>query len=346
MKLAHFQYDLPKELIAQVPARKRSESRLLTLNRATGSLVHGRFPDLIGHLRPGDAVVVNNTKVFKARLFGRRQSGGQVEVFLVRRRADESTDLWEALAKPSRRLSPGERLFFEGGEEIGLYEHLGGGLWLVGFSSKSKGERIISRYGHVPLPQYIKRPDRNSDLRRYQTLFARKDKVGAVAAPTAGFHFTPLLLKRLQERKVKLFEVTLHVGPGTFKPIVVENIADHTVDPEFAELSSEVAAGLNETRAAGGRIFAVGTTSVRTLESAPFEKGEIRAFAGMVDLYIRPGYKFKVIDHLVTNFHLPGSSLLVLVAAFAGRARVLEAYREAVRERYRFYSYGDAMLIL
>lgn len=346
MKLADFQYDLPTELIAQFPARQRSASRLMTLDRATGALSHGHFPELLNHVQPGDAIVVNNTKVFKARLFGRRQTGGQVEIFLVRRRTDGPTDSWEALAKPSRRLNPGEKLGFDGGEQIELHEHLRGGLWLVGFKSRSQGEKIIARYGHVPLPQYIKRPDESSDLRRYQTLFARKDKVGAVAAPTAGFHFTSEVLKKLKERGVKLYEITLHVGPGTFKPIVVDDIAEHTVDPEFAELPKEVADGLNEVRAAGGRVFAVGTTSVRTLESAKIVKGQIQPLTGMVDLYIRPGFKFRVVDHLVTNFHLPGSSLLVLVSAFAGRERILEAYHEAVRERYRFYSYGDAMLIL
>ena len=347
MKLADFQYDLPKELIAQFPARKRSASRLMTLDRATGALAHGKFPDLLDRVQPGDAVVVNNTKVFKARLFGRRKTGGQVEIFLVRRRDDGSPDLWEALAKPSRRLNPGEWLSFDGGEQVVLHQHLSGGLWLKpGFNSRSQGEKIIARYGHVPLPQYIKRPDESSDLRRYQTLFARKDKVGAVAAPTAGFHFTPAVLKNLKERGVKLFEITLHVGPGTFKPIVVDDIAQHAVDPEFAELPEDVADGLNAVCASGGKVFAVGTTSVRTLEAAKITKGMIQPFTGMVDLYIRPGFKFRVVDHLVTNFHLPGSSLLVLVSAFAGHERILEAYREAVRERYRFYSYGDAMLIL
>lgn len=346
MKLSQFQYDLPKELIAQFPARKRSESRLLMLDRATGVLRHGRFPDVLDYLNSGDALVVNNTKVFKARLFGRRKTGGQVEVFLVRRRDNETAELWEALAKPSRRLNPGEVLGFEGGEHLELCEHLGGGLWLVGFRSRSRAERIIARYGHVPLPQYIKRPDESADLRRYQTLFARKDKVGAVAAPTAGFHFTSAVLKRLKEKGVKLFEITLHVGPGTFKPIVVDDIAQHTVDPEFAELPEDVANGLNQVRANGGKVFAVGTTSVRTLESARIARGQIQPFAGMVDLYIKPGFEFRVVDHLITNFHLPGSSLLVLVSAFAGRGRILDAYHEAVLERYRFYSYGDAMLIL
>jgi S-adenosylmethionine:tRNA ribosyltransferase-isomerase len=229
---------------------------------------------------------------------------------------------------------------------VTLQKDLGGGKWAVRFDSQRQGETIIRRCGHVPLPHYIKREDQPSDIRRYQTVFADKRKVGAVAAPTAGFHFTRSLLRAIQAKGVRVIETCLHVGPGTFKPVQVENIEDHVVDPEFAELSPQAVSQLNGIRERGGAIFAVGTTTVRTLESAKIEQGEIRPFSGMVDLYIRPGFKFKIVDHLITNFHLPKSSLLILVSAFAGRERIMGAYERAIQERMRFYSYGDGMLIL
>jgi S-adenosylmethionine:tRNA ribosyltransferase-isomerase len=346
MKLALFDYHLPKELIAQYPSRRRDQSRLMVLDRATREINHRKFRNIAEYLRRGDALVINNTKVFKARLMGRRSTGGQVEVFLIRRLDDDSAERWEALAQPSRRLDEGERIHFDGSYGIDLVKNLGDGRWEVRFDSSRNRQHIVARFGHVPLPQYISRSDQPTDLRRYQTVFAKAEQTGAVAAPTAGFHLTRGLLSRITGIGVKVCEITLHVGPGTFKPITADNIEEHTVDPEFAQISESVAETLNRVRISGGRVFAVGTTSVRTLESASVRDGEIIPFSGMVDTYIQPGHDFRMVDHLITNFHLPKSSLLVLVSAFAGREQILKAYAEAIRERYRFYSYGDAMLLL
>ena len=349
MDIALFDYNLPPELIAQVPARERDESRLMVLNRATSIRELGRFPDILDYLSGGDALVVNNTRVFKARLLGNRVTGGEVEVFLVRRIEDNPL-IWEAMVRPSRRVKEGESINFHKAchtdrLSLALKENRGN-RWLVEFSSVISQEKIIDRYGHVPLPQYIKRPDAPEDVERYQTVFARTDKTGAVAAPTAGFHFTESLLEQVSEKGVELVELTLHVGPGTFKPVQVDDIDAHTVDPEFAELSQSGADVINRVRRGGGKIFVVGTTSVRTLESAPVVDGKIAPFCGEVDLYIRPGHEFKFVDHMITNFHLPKSSLLILVSAFAGRESILNAYRQAIANQFRFYSYGDAMLIL
>jgi len=346
MKLALFDYHLPKRLIAQYPTRRRDRSRLLVLDRSEGRISHCQFPDLVEYLSEGDALVVNNTKVFKARLLGKRATGGRVEVFLVRRLEVAEGERWEALAQPSRRLKEGEKVFFGPDQGVVLERRLEEGRWIVLFASKSARQRVLARWGHVPLPQYISREDQPVDLRRYQTVFARADQTGAVAAPTAGFHLTRGLLRKIKDRGVEVCEITLHVGPGTFKPITSDVIERHRVDPEYAQLPPPVAETLNRVRAGGGRVFAVGTTSVRTLESAPMDGGRIRPFSGMVDLYVRPGHRFRLVDHLVTNFHLPKSSLLVLVSAFARRERILDAYAEAIRKEYRFYSYGDAMLIL
>lgn len=318
----------------------------MVLDRSDGKVEHRRFPDILSYINPGDLLVVNNTKVFKARLLGKRATGGQAELFLVRRIDTEAGEVWEALARPSRRLKEGERICFGETETVELRSWLGQGRWRVAFGSRTARERIVARFGHVPLPQYIRRDDQPADIRRYQTVFADREKTGAVAAPTAGFHFTRSLLDRLDERGVERCEITLHVGPGTFKPITAENIDDHTVDPEFAELSTEAAGQINRARGRGGRIIAVGTTSVRTLESAKIVRGKVQPLAGQVDLYIKPGHRFRLVDRMITNFHLPKSSLLVLVSAFAGRESILDAYREAIAEKYRFYSYGDAMLIL
>jgi len=340
-----FDYRLPSELIAQFPARRRDQSRLMVLDRSHGDVGIHPFKSLVEHLRPGDALVVNSTKVFRARLFGRRATGAKVEMFLVRSVASDDPCSWEALVSPSRRVKVGEEILFDR-FKVRLAADLGGGRWEVVFRSGRQRQSIISRFGHVPLPHYIKRDDQPSDLRRYQTIFADKHNVGAVAAPTAGFHFTKSILAGLRAKEVELIEVCLHVGPGTFKPVKTDHIEDHVVDPEMATLSPDAAATINRVRERGGRIVAVGTTSVRTLESAPMRGGEIQPFCGMVDLYIRPGYEFNVVDHLVTNFHLPKSSLLILVSAFAGRERILDAYQKAIMQRMRFFSYGDAMLIL
>ncbi len=291
-------------------------------------------------------MVVNNTKVFKARLWGHRKSGGRVEVFLVRPDAKGSGEVWEALVSPTRRLKENEIIDFDEAGEVRLLSLIGGGLWQIEFGSARQRRRLVARCGHVPLPHYIDRGDQPQDIRRYQTLFARSEKTGAVAAPTAGFHFTRSILKELEERGVRMAEVTLNVGPGTFKPVKCEDINEHVVDREFAELSEETARQIDDTRKQGRAVFVVGTTSVRTIESASMVTGKLQPFSRMVDTYIKPGHRFKAVDHLVTNFHLPKSSLLILVSAFAGRELILDCYREAIREGYRFYSYGDAMLIL
>ena len=346
MDISLFDYHLPERLIAQFPTRKRGESRLLVLDRRDGSFTHRKFSDILEYLAPGDGLVVNNTKVFKARLWGNRASGARVEVFLVRPASNSTSEVWEALVSPSRRVKEGESILFGETDSVQLLKHFGDGRWQVGFTSRTVRQRIISRCGHIPLPHYIDREDQRLDVRRYQTVFAGPDKEGAVAAPTAGFHFNRSLLKRIEAKGASLITLTLHVGPGTFKPVKTDRIEDHWVDPEFAELSPLVAKQINEIKASGGKLWVVGTTSVRTLESARMIDGQIQPYAGMVNLYIRPGFRFESTDHLVTNFHLPKSSLIILVSAFAGRERLLEAYQQAIRNDYRFYSYGDAMLII
>ncbi len=340
-----YDYNLPPELIAQFPRRRRDQSRLMVLDRRKNETAVHSFKQIIEYLNPGDGLVVNTTKVFKARLFGSRATGAKVELFLVRPIAPHQPLDWIALVSPSRRVRVGEMIQFNK-RQVRLEADLGGGRWHVSFASEHQRKNIIRRFGHVPLPHYIKRSDQPSDIRRYQTLFADNSKVGAVAAPTAGFHFTRSILGELEKKGVHLIEVCLHVGPGTFKPVKVDNIHDHIVDPEMATLSKDAADRINRVRRAGGRIIAVGTTSVRTLESAILSDGLVQPFSGMVDLYIKPGHEFKLVDHMVTNFHLPKSSLLILVSAFAGRDRILKAYHEAIRQQMRFYSYGDAMLIL
>ncbi len=345
MDISLFDFNLPDELIAQTPSRNRDESRLLVLNRQDNSIKTTSFKDITDYFQKGDCLVVNNTKVFKARLLGKRKSGGEVEVFLVRR-LNQSFH-WTALVKPSRRLNEGEVILFDDNLSLRLLKNSGEGKWEVQFDSDKSEEQIIEKFGHVPLPLYIKRSDTISDVSRYQTIFADPNQIGAVAAPTAGFHFTENIISKLKEKGVEIAELTLHVGPGTFKPVSVDNIEDHTVDPEYAVLSNETAEKINKARQNGNKIIAVGTTSTRTLESAEIDKdGNLIPFEKFVDLYIQPGYKFKVVDHLITNFHLPKSSLLILISAFAGRENVLDAYQTAINEKYRFYSYGDAMLIL
>lgn len=345
MKLSEFDYTLPKELIAQFPNRRRDLARLMVLNRNSGRVEHQRFSDLPHFLQKGDALVLNNTRVFKARLLGQRETGAEVEIFLVRKLTQRG-EKWLALATISRRLKEGEKILFGDLLSLVIDKGLGEGQWEISFANKATREKVVSQFGHVPLPHYIDRADQPTDIRRYQTVFANKEKTGAVAAPTAGFHFTQTLLKGLEKSGIHIVELTLHVGPGTFRPISVEDIDDHTVDPEWAELEAPSARQLNKVRKEGGRIFAVGTTSTRVLESLEIKDGKIQPFEGMVDLYIKPGHSFRLVDHMITNFHLPKSSLLVLAAAFAGQEEILKAYQEAVGQKYRFYSYGDAMLIL
>jgi S-adenosylmethionine:tRNA ribosyltransferase-isomerase len=346
-----FDFDLPTELIAQEPATEPGEDRLLYLPRAAGGIVHTTVSGLPEVLAPGDLLVVNDTRVFPARLLGHRvPSGGAVECLLIRR-LDESlsaaSEEWEALMHPGQKLKPGARVRFEGDQPIDgevLERRFHGRrvirLWTAGRSVSDAVDAI----GHVPLPPYIKREDRASDRERYQTMFARSR--GSVAAPTAGLHFTGELVGRLRVRQIAVTEITLHVGYGTFQPVRVEDIEAHRVEPEWYEIAPHAADAINAALADGRRVIAVGTTTTRTLESvARHNEGRIVPGAGITDLFIYPGFDFRVISGLFTNFHLPKSSLLMLVAAFAGRERVLAAYAEAVQRRYRFYSYGDAMLI-
>jgi S-adenosylmethionine:tRNA ribosyltransferase-isomerase len=342
-EIAAYDYPLPPELVAQQPLDRRDASRLLVLERTTGTLSHRTFSDLPDLLRPGDLLVTNRSRVFPARLLGRREGGGAAEVLLVRRR--EPT-VWEAMVRPGRRLRPGATLDVADGFRVRV-EHAPapGGLRAVRLLLDGLDEEeALERHGHVPLPPYIRRPDNPADRERYQTVFARE--TGSVAAPTAGLHFTPELLDRLRARGVERAEIVLHVGPGTFRPIEVEDVREHRVDPERFTIPAETAAALDRARAEGRRVVAVGTTATRALESAIDAAGRVRPGGGETDLVIVPGFRFRVTGALVTNFHLPRSSLLLLVSAFAGREHVLAAYAEAVRLHYRFYSYGDAMLVV
>jgi S-adenosylmethionine:tRNA ribosyltransferase-isomerase len=352
MDVRDFDFDLPSELIAQEPPADRSASRLLVLSRADGSLTHTTVAALPARLAAGDLLVVNNTRVFAARLIGRRvPSGGAVECLLVARTAtpDAGRAVWEALMHPGQKLRPGAQVVFDGAPPIHgeiLERHFYGRrtvrLWTADGSSL---DQAIDGVGHVPLPPYIKREDRAADRDRYQTVFARHR--GSVAAPTAGLHFTPGLLDALRTRGVEIAEITLHVGYGTFQPVRVASVEDHRLHAERFVVDGPAAAAIERARSEGRRIVAVGTTTTRTLEAvAAAHGGRVVPAAGETDLFIYPGFAFRVVGGLLTNFHLPQSSLLMLVAAFGGRARVLSAYHAAIAERYRFYSYGDAMLIL
>jgi S-adenosylmethionine:tRNA ribosyltransferase-isomerase len=347
MKVADFAFDLPAELVAQFPPEERGASRLLVLDRRTGDITHAAVRDIARFLRRGDLMVFNDTRVFPARLIGEREpGGGAVEVLLVSRVDDER---WEALVHPGQRMRPGRRARFDrGGRTLHgeVLEERFFGRRLVRFWTRDAGTVMdaIEAIGHIPLPPYIKRPDLDLDRDRYQTIFARE--AGSIAAPTAGLHFTGAILRSLDEAGVERTAITLHVGYGTFKPVRSADVDAHTVDPERYAIGEASAARINAALDAGRRVIAVGTTTTRALESAAGRGGgRVAAGAAETDLFIYPGYRFLAAGGLVTNFHLPASSLLMLVAAFAGRERVLEAYREAVRLQYRFYSYGDAMLV-
>jgi S-adenosylmethionine:tRNA ribosyltransferase-isomerase len=348
-----FDFDLPPELVAQEPPAQRGTSRLLRLSRHSGDVAHFAVSDLPGLLEPGDLLVVNNTRVFPARLLGRRDpSGGAVECLLISRLeppSDSGAEVWEALVHPGQKLKPGARILFDGsislfGEvlERRFFGRRAVRLWNPeGMSVQSAVDAI----GHIPLPPYIHRPDTSSDRDRYQTVFARAR--GSIAAPTAGLHFTPAILDRLREQNVQRVEVTLHVGYGTFQPIRVDVVELHQMEPEAFEIGDAAASAINAARDEGRRVIAVGTTTTRTLESvARNHGGRIVAGRGTTSLFIHPGFEFRVLSGLLTNFHLPQSSLLMLVSAFAGRDQVLNAYRVAIEQQYRFYSYGDAMLVL
>jgi S-adenosylmethionine:tRNA ribosyltransferase-isomerase len=355
VNVSDFDFDLPEEIIAQHPPAERGASRLLVVNRAAGARVHTTFDRLPEYLARGDLLVLNDTRVFPARLIGHRvPSGGVVECLLIRRLgagplgAVSSAD-WEALMHPGQKLKPGAQVLFErdgarlSGEVLARHFHGRRSIRLVAADGTSVSA-LIERIGHVPLPPYIKRVDEDADRERYQTVYARES--GSVAAPTAGLHFTTRLLDVLDARGIDRTTITLHVGYGTFKPIRVDNVEDHDVDPEQYSVSADAANALTGARREGRRIIAVGTTTTRALESLRVEDGIVRPGLGETLLFIRPGHHFQLVSGLVTNFHLPKSSLLVLTAAFAGRNEILAAYREAIERRYRFYSYGDAMLIL
>jgi S-adenosylmethionine:tRNA ribosyltransferase-isomerase len=344
MQISDFDYQLPEELIAQHPVERRDAARMLILNRATQSWHDQQFAELPSFVRDGDVVVLNNTRVFPARLAGTREpSGGRVELFLINEREQHT---WEALARPARRLQKGARVRFGGGRlRAEIVEALDDGRRLLRFDCDEPFERLLEELGQTPLPPYIKRDGESldDDRERYQTVYARER--GAIAAPTAGLHFTPQVLEELRKRGARLAEVTLHVGYGTFEPVRASEITEHRVAPERSVITAETAEIINRARASGQRILAVGTTTNRALESAVSESGQVMAGARDATLTITPGYEFLVVDALLTNFHLPRSSLLMLVAALAGRDLALAAYRHAVAARYRFYSYGDCMLI-
>lgn len=340
MNTSDFYYELPQELIAQTPPADRSASRLLLYDRNTRSITDGVFSDVASHLHPGDVLVRNTTRVIPARLIGvREDTGGHME-FLLLRRAEG--DRWECLARPARRARSGQEYRVGDGLRVRVLGDTGAeGGKLVELLYDGILEEVLDRVGQTPLPPYI--TERLEDPERYQTVYARER--GSAAAPTAGLHFTQALLDRLRAQGVRIVDVLLHVGLGTFRPVSAERVEDHHMHAEYCEVTAEAARAINEARAAGGRVVAVGTTSVRTLESAATPDGLVQPFAGQTSIFITPGYAFRAVDALITNFHLPESTLLMLVSAFAGREEMLRVYRHAVQQRYRFFSFGDAMLI-
>ena len=339
MKTADFDFQLPEELIAQTPLDRRDASRLLTLDRTTGAIGHHHFYDLHQFLRPGDCLVLNDSRVLPARLIGHRPTGGACEVLLL---VDKGDNLWECLVRPGRKLKQGAQVIFGDGKLTATVEaELEDGKRAVRFHYQGIFLEILEQLGKMPLPPYIK--EELQDQERYQTVYSRV--IGSAAAPTAGLHFTPELLDRVQEIGVKVCHITLHVGLGTFRPVKAEDIADHEMHSEFCMISQETADTINETKRNGGRVVCVGTTSCRAIESFAAEDGTMSERSGWTSIFIYPGDKFKVLDALITNFHLPQSTLIMLVSALAGREHVLAAYDEAVRERYRFFSFGDAMFI-
>jgi S-adenosylmethionine:tRNA ribosyltransferase-isomerase len=336
-----FDYTLPTELIAQHPLPDRSASRLLVLDGATGAIAHRHFPDIADLIPPGDVLVLNTSRVIAARLHGKRDSGNAAEILLVRALPDGT---WLAMGHPGGKLKPGRRVQFGDDSAIEIVEVLGGGLRRLRFVGALDARATIAKYGEVPLPPYIRRPPTPADRERYQTVYAAHD--GSVAAPTAGLHFTPDLLNEIRTKEVAVASLDLHVGPGTFKPVEADDLAAHPMHPEAYAIPEETAAIINDTKGVGRGVWGVGTTVVRALESAADERGRVRPGPGETSLFIHPPYEFKVVGRLLTNFHLPRSTLLMLVCAFGGYDHVLAAYREAVREGYRFYSYGDAMAIM
>lgn len=340
MDVKDFNFDLPQELIAQDPLDDRASSRLLVLDKDTGAVTHRVFRDIVEYLRPGDCLVINDTKVIPARLMGvKEDTGAKIEVLLLKRREN---DIWETLVKPGKKARPGTVISFGDGLLTGtVVETVDDGNRLIQFHYQGIFEEILDQLGQMPLPPYI--THQLKDKNRYQTVYAKHE--GSAAAPTAGLHFTNELLQEIEDMGVKIAHVTLHVGLGTFRPVKVENVLDHHMHSEFYVVEEAEAAKVNETKAAGGRVVCVGTTSCRTVESAATEDGVLKAGTGWTEIFIYPGYRFKILDALITNFHLPESTLVMLVSALAGREHILAAYEEAVRERYRFFSFGDAMFI-
>ena len=340
MNVTDYNFDLPQELIAQDPLEDRSSSRLLVLNKETGETEHRIFRDIVDYLKPGDCLVINDTKVIPARLLGvKEDTGAHVEVLLLKRKEN---DIWETLVKPGKKCRPGAVLSFGDGLLKGtVLDVVDEGNRLIQFSYEGIFEQILDQLGQMPLPPYI--THQLKDKNRYQTVYAEHE--GSAAAPTAGLHFTKELLKQIEDMGVKIAHVTLHVGLGTFRPVKVDNILDHHMHSEFYMVEESEAKKVNDTKAAGGRVICVGTTSCRTVESAADENGILKAGSGWTEIFIYPGYKFKILDCLITNFHLPESTLVMLVSALAGRENILNAYQEAIKERYRFFSFGDAMFI-
>ena len=342
MKLAEFDYNLPKDLIAQYPAKERDASRLLVIDRTKGSIGHGNFSDILEYLNPGDCLVINDTKVIPARLWGvKEDSQTRIEVLLLEQK---EKNLYKALIRPGSKLKPGQKILFDRGRLSAQLISKGAGGAEIKFNANGNLMDILEDIGEVPLPPYIERKPETQDKQRYQTVFA--ENKGAIAAPTAGLHFTHELLDKISKKGVNIARLTLHVGYGTFKPVKEEDIENHDIESEYFEISPETAEILNKTKKENRRIVAVGTTSCRTLETVAGKNGKIIATKEKTNLFIYPGYKFKFVDALLTNFHLPKTTLLMLVCAFAGRDLVFKAYQEAVERKYRFYSYGDAMLVV
>ncbi len=341
MKTADFNFNLPEELIAQDPLKNREKSKLMVLDKDDGQIAHRHFYDIIDYLNSGDCLVLNDTKVMPARLYGqRKETGGKIEILLLSRLQE---DRWEILAKPGRKVRPGDTLVFGDHELTCLVEEvIEDGKRIVKFSYQGIFEEILDRLGEMPLPPYI--THKLEDKNRYQTVYAKHD--GSAAAPTAGLHFTDDLMKKIKEKGIKIAYVTLHVGLGTFRPVKIDNLQEHEMHSEFYVIKKDQAQIINETKQAGGKIIPVGTTSTRTLEACTDQNGYLQAGSGWTDIFIYPGYKFKLIDALITNFHLPESTLIMLVSALAGKDRVLEAYQVAIEKEYRFFSFGDAMLII
>ena len=340
MKLSDFNYELPQELIAQDPLLKRSDSRLMVLNRATGGIEHRHFSDVIEYLNSGDCLVINDTKVIPARLIGvKEDTGASIEVLLLKRHDDK---VWETLVKPGKKARVGARISFGEGKLVGeVIDIVEEGNRLIRFEYEGIFEEVLDELGQMPLPPYI--THQLEDKNRYQTVYAKHS--GSAAAPTAGLHFTPELLEEIKAEGVEIAHVTLHVGLGTFRPVKADDILDHHMHSEFYRIEASEAEKINRAKESGHRVICVGTTSCRTVESAADENGKLKECSGWTEIFIYPGYKFKVLDCLITNFHLPESTLIMLVSALAGREHVLAAYEEAVKERYRFFSFGDAMFI-